>query len=95
MTGNPILSRFQAFGGRFRALFQPNLLPWPNLHTLWLHPDTKPSLSVRVCSGVKLPRCSSLLRNALPSAAIAPSPPAQPGLRQLIGQLVLRLDVPG
>lgn len=42
MTGNLILSRFQAFGGQFRALFQPNLTPWPNLHILWLHPELLP-----------------------------------------------------
>ena len=42
MTGNLILSRFQAFGGQFRALFRPNLPPWPNLHTLWLHPERLP-----------------------------------------------------
>ena len=42
MTGNLILSRFQAFGSQFRALFQPNLTRWPNLHTLWLHPELLP-----------------------------------------------------
>jgi hypothetical protein len=42
MTGNLILSRFRAFGGRFGVLFQPNLPPWPSLHMLWLHPERLP-----------------------------------------------------
>ncbi len=42
MTGNLILSRFQAFGDQFQAVFQPNLTAWPNLHTLWLHPERLP-----------------------------------------------------
>jgi hypothetical protein len=42
MTGNLILSRFQAFGSQFRALFQPNLTRWPDMHTLWLDPALLP-----------------------------------------------------
>ena len=42
MTGNLILSRFQAFGSQFQALFQPGLTAWPDMHTLWLHPELLP-----------------------------------------------------
>ncbi len=42
MTGNPILSRFHAFENQLRAIFQPNTCTWPDLHTLWIHPDLLP-----------------------------------------------------
>jgi hypothetical protein len=42
MTGNLILSRFQAFGSQFEALFQPNQAFQPDLHTVWLHPELLP-----------------------------------------------------
>lgn len=42
MTGNPILSRFQAIGGSFQALFRPPTAARVNLHTLWQHPGRLP-----------------------------------------------------
>lgn len=42
MAGNPILSRFHAFGSRFWALFRQNLILRPNMHVLWLHPELLP-----------------------------------------------------
>ena len=42
MTGNPILSRFQVFGNQFQAVFRPQSMGWPDLHTLWLHPERLP-----------------------------------------------------
>ncbi|MDI6696903.1 MAG: transposase [Anaerolineales bacterium] len=46
MTGYPILTRFQAFGSHFQAVFRPGDERWPDLHTLWLHPE-------------RLPRCAA------------------------------------
>jgi hypothetical protein len=42
MTGSPILSRFQAFGSKYRTVFRPQNIRWPDLHTLWLHPERLP-----------------------------------------------------
>ncbi len=42
MTGYPILSRFQAFGNQFRAVFRSRDSRWPNLHSLWLQPEQLP-----------------------------------------------------
>jgi len=42
MTGSPILSRFQAFGSQFQAVFRLQDIGWPDLHTLWLHPERLP-----------------------------------------------------
>lgn len=42
MTGNPILSRFWPIQPPFRAFFRATVVRWPDLHTLWLHPDLLP-----------------------------------------------------
>ena len=42
MTGNPILSRFQVIGSQFRVFFRPESAQWPDLHTLWQHPEWLP-----------------------------------------------------
>ena len=42
MTGNPIVSRFQALRRRFQQLFRPKPPPVSNLYTFWLHPDHLP-----------------------------------------------------
>jgi hypothetical protein len=46
MTGNPILSRFELIGGPFRAVFRSESPPWPDIHTLWLHPERLPRYAV-------------------------------------------------
>lgn len=44
MTGNPILSPFQALGSRFQALFRPGLRTSTDIHAWWQHPELLPSL---------------------------------------------------
>ena len=48
MTGYPILSRFQAFGSKYQAIFRPPPIHWPDLHTLWLHPERLPRYAVEI-----------------------------------------------
>ena len=48
MTGSPILSRFQAFGSQFQAVFRLQDIGWPDLHTLWLHPERLPRYAVEI-----------------------------------------------
>jgi hypothetical protein len=42
MTGNPILSRFQAFQSPFQAVFRSGLPRPTNPHRFWLHPEQLP-----------------------------------------------------
>jgi hypothetical protein len=42
MTGNPILSRFWPFQRPFRTSSYSPGARWPDLHWLWLHPETLP-----------------------------------------------------
>jgi hypothetical protein len=42
MTGNPILSRFQAVGSQFQALFRLQPAARLDLHVLWQHPERLP-----------------------------------------------------
>jgi hypothetical protein len=42
MTGYPILSRFRPFQRSFPALFRSPDHRWPDLHSLWLHPEVLP-----------------------------------------------------
>lgn len=39
MTGFLILSRFQAFGSWFRAIFHTRKVKYSDLHTIWMHPE--------------------------------------------------------
>lgn len=42
MTGNLILSRFQAVGSQFQSLFRPQPAARLDLHALWQHPERLP-----------------------------------------------------
>ena len=42
MTGNPILSRFQAVRSQFQAIFRSQTSNKPDLHEFWLHPERLP-----------------------------------------------------
>ncbi len=42
MTGNPILSRFQAVGSQFQGIFRPQRATRAGLHVLWQHPEMLP-----------------------------------------------------
>lgn len=42
MTGNPILSRFWPFRPPFPVSTPSPTVLWPDLHSLWLHPETLP-----------------------------------------------------
>lgn len=42
MTGNLILTRFQAFERQFEAIFRAKPHSWPDLHTLWRQPGRLP-----------------------------------------------------
>ena len=44
MTGNLILSPFQALGSRLRAFFRPSQHSGTDLHAWWLHPELLPPL---------------------------------------------------
>jgi hypothetical protein len=42
MTGNPILSRFEAIGSQFQALLHRPTTSMPDLYRFWLHPELLP-----------------------------------------------------
>lgn len=46
MTGFLILSRFKAFGSRFRAIFHTQKVRYSDLHTIWLHPEQVPKYAI-------------------------------------------------
>lgn len=48
MTGFSILSRIQAFGSRFQAVFQSKGQEYRDLHTSWLHPEQLPSYATQM-----------------------------------------------
>jgi hypothetical protein len=46
MTGNLILSRFQAVGSQFQTIFRSQRSRTPDLHEFWLHPERLPKSAV-------------------------------------------------
>ena len=48
MTGNPILSRFQAVGSQFQTIFPSQTSILPDLHEFWLHPERLPKSAVEM-----------------------------------------------
>jgi len=48
MTGNPILSRFQAVGSQFQTIFHSQTSILPDLHEFWLHPERLPKSAVEM-----------------------------------------------